>query len=338
MKKNFLNSFKQYSLCIVLILVSCLTGCEKYGSYISYGKKGFTNTNDDSTTAVKGTVPRIELTNQNTKITVYLSVTDQNGNPFTEFNEYNFTIQQVCKGSTDTTLVKDVTFSSMNQQGKNVAVAATMDYSGSMVSSDITQMEAALSDFVKYKNSADYIEIIKFSSGDDVVQAFTNDAASLQSALVAAYPGIGGSTAFFDAIYTGLTDCTTLISSKTGLLPAVIAFTDGNENNSQVSFTDVITLAQNNQIPIYSIGYGSVNQQIMGDLASMTGGRYSYTPDATQLKQLYSMISGQLKNIYQVSWSFVDPGCDEVQVIVKTTYTCKNGTYVSYTTKSFFPK
>jgi len=339
MKTRIYKSVRRFAFGGALFLLSCLVGCEDFIDFDDLGNfrhKPYSNLQDGTTTDIRLTIPRIEKSRmKSTEITVYLSVTDQDGNPLTAFNEYNFVIKQVCKGSTDTTLIGSKSFSMMDKKGKNVAVAATMDYSGSMSDSDIRNMKIALSQFVNQKNPDDYFEIIKFSDDCDVIQEFTPDVNLLQAAINGSYPD--GRTAFYDAVYTGLIDCQKFVGSNPGFLPAVIAFTDGKENNSWTSFNEILTLAQKSQIPIYTIGYGAVDQFKMEQMAAGTGGRYTYTPEAVELQDIYTTVSGQLKNIYQVTWPFNDPGCEEVEVVVETSYTCLNGTFKAWAVKSFFP-
>lgn len=332
MKTRFLNPALQFAICSGLIVACCLTGCKKE----EHVRRAYSNRNDDSTTSIQLTIPRIELSKlKTTEITVYLSVTDQDGNPLKNFNAYNFIIKQVCKGSTDTTLVGNKNFSSMDEKGTNIAVAATMDYSETMGTVDVGRMQDALSEFVRLKNDNDFFEVIKFSDGYDVVQAFTKDTTTLLDVINTYYPD--GRTAFYDAVFVGLTDCAAFLKTTSGLLPAVIAFTDGLENNSYTWLYEILDLAQKEQIPIYTIGYGDVDESVMTEMASATGGRYYYTPQSSELQELFTTVSGQLKNIYQVSWSFTDPTCDEVLVIVESTYTCANGTFKAKAVKSFFP-
>ncbi len=193
--------------------------------------KAFKNMNDDSTTAIDVTIPRIEVgQGRATTITVFLSVTDQNGNPFKEFNQYNFNIKQVCDGFTDTAVIASITFTKAQAEGYQSAAAMVMDYSGSMSGGDKKDMEKAAKQFVYLKEDQDYCEIIKFDDLYEVTLPFSSDLDQLLAAIDSDYGG--GSTAFYDATFKGIQDAADFVATNFGLIPSVLAFTDGKENAS----------------------------------------------------------------------------------------------------------
>jgi VWFA-related protein len=328
-----------FSMLIVFMLLFSMCKKDDDDDKKSPSPQPYGNMSDDTTTDLQVTIPRIELSAlKSTTITLYLSVTDQHGNPFTNFNQYNFNIRQVCDGRTDTAQIASITFTTINEEGDNISAGLTMDYSGSMSSSDIQLMEQAVTSFVTLKDPDDYMEIIKFSDGVDVVQPYTSDLSVLTQAISDTYPGAGGMTAFCDAVYFGLIDANAFVAQQTGILPAVIGFTDGWENNSiYATYSTLVDTSLYYQIPVYTVGYGDADSLSLRYLAESTGGRYFYSPDASALTDLYSLISGQLKNLYKVSWVYNDPTCLKVWVIVKATYTCANGTFTAKVEKYFYP-
>lgn len=300
------------------------------------GGKPYSNMNDDSTTAIDLTIPRIEWgTSRAATITVFLSITDQNGNPFKEFNEYNFSIKQVCDGRTDTAMIASITFTKAQAEGYNTAAAMVMDYSSSMGGTDKKNMEKACKQFMYLKEAQDYCEIIKFDDQVTIIQAFTNDMNTLLTAIDEDYGG--GSTAFYDATFTGMQEAKGFVASHFGLIPSVLAFTDGKENASELAdLPFCITMAQRDQIPVFTIGYGNVDSVALEQLGVASGGRYFYTPDSEGLVTLYSLISGQLQNLYMLTWDYDDPTCEDVLVVVHATYTCANGIFTAKTEKHLF--
>ncbi|MCK9400915.1 MAG: VWA domain-containing protein [Bacteroidales bacterium] len=298
--------------------------------------KAFKSMNDDSTTAIDVTIPRIELgLGRSTTITVFLSVTDQNGNPFKEFNQYNFNIKQVCDGYTDTAVIASITFTKAQAEGYNTAAAMTMDYSGSMGGANKKNMEKAAKQFVYLKEDQDYCEIIKFDESYEVTLPFSTDIDLLLAAIDSDYGG--GSTAFYDATFKGIQDAADFVLSNFGLIPSVLAFTDGKENSSTLAdLPFCITMSQKEQVPVFTIGYGNVDSLDLQQLAEETGGRYFYTPDSEGLTALYSLISGQLENLYMLTWEYDNPACEKVWVLVTATYTCANGTFTAKNEKYVF--
>lgn len=331
------NCLSTFILCMVFT-ASCLMldSCKKKSTE-EPTNQAYSNMKDDSTKAIDVSIPRIMLSKtKSTTITIFLSVTDQNGNPFRDFNRYNFTVKQVCDSTTDTTLVASITFTRADIEGYDMATSMVMDYSGSMAGKATKDMANAAKQFVRLKKDQDYCEIIKFDDVIQVCQTFTSDTAKLMTAIDGKYGG--GATAFYDATLKGITDASGFTTSQYGILPAVVAFTDGQDNRSVSDLLSCISAANSDQMPVYTIGFRpSVDSASLKLLAGQTGGRYYFTPDSEQLSEFYSKISRQLKNEYMLSWPFDNSTCHKVWVIVTATYTCANGTFTAKTEKYLFP-
>jgi Ca-activated chloride channel homolog len=314
-------------------------GCEKLPDPPPAMPQAYKNMTDDSTTAIKVSIPRIELADtRSTEITIYLSVTDQNGNPFRDFNQYNFLIKQVCVGEVDTEFVALITFNKLDVEGKFIATPLTLDYSGSMLGYT-QEMEDAVINFINTKQPDDQVELIKFSSSIEVVQPFTESTATLVDKVREGWNGAWGMTAFYDVTALALDDAGNFMNTHMGsFFPAVIAFTDGQDTYSYSNnMNSVISKSLLFQIPVYTLGFGGANSFVMENIANQTGGRYYYAPDITQLSSLYTLISGQLQNVYVVKWIYDNPGCTEVMIIVEASYECLNGQFYSRVEKIFYP-
>jgi len=212
-----------------------------------------------------------------------------------------------------------------SSSGQAISSSLVLDYSGSMSSTNITDMELAANTFINNMQAADRGEIIKFDDTVVVEQAYTADKAALHTAVAAHPNNYGGSTALFDAIYRGILDTTTETGQR-----AVVAFTDGGENASVLisSETALISQARSRGIPIYTIGLGSYYDQSLTDIALQTGGRFYAAPDSSQLAQIYSQIAQLFSNTMIITWpSFTYvPGAS---LRVTVTYICGTGTYTS---------
>ena len=201
----------------------------------------------------------------------------------------------------------------------------------------IGTLESATGSFIVMKNANDQIELIKFSSFIERIQQFTTDTTRLLDSLHNYWSYQFNNTAFYSAMAYGLNDVESFNNTRNGFMPAVIGFTDGQDNESTISQADLISQAINKQIPLFTLGFGMANDAILDTIARQTGGRYYYTPDITTLKNLFAMISGQLKNLYQVSWVYSNTNCSAVMLIVEANYTCKKGTFAAKTQKVFYP-
>jgi Ca-activated chloride channel homolog len=325
MKKNLLTLFA-----IAAALAVTISSCKKDDE----DPEPYSNLLDTKTTELKVTIPRIEKSQTQDKgILVYVSVTDQDGEALAEFNQHNFKMSYLCEGA-DTVKIESITITPLDQKRGDIAAGITMDYSGSMSYSDIANMENAVKQFVRLKESNDYLQLIKFASSVRVMNDFSNDTTVLIEA-VDESASIGYMTAYFDAVYTGLENADTFTMQQTNMLPAVLAFTDGYENSSYTSLGELIDKSLSTQIPVYTVGFGNVDEATMITLADTTGGRYFYTPTSDEVEELYNTISGQLRNIYSLSWQYVTITCDEITITVRVSYENANGLLTAVSSRSF---
>ena len=323
------------TLLAIVFIFGLVARCKKDATTST--RTPYKNLHDTSTTKIIASIPRMELSKlKSTQISLYLSVTDQDGKPFSEFNKYNFVIKQVCVGMQDTTIVASLSFSKLNQTGNNIATPLVLDYSGSM-DYYIADLEQAAGNFIKIKNNNDQIELIKFSTEIEKVHPFSNDSVSLLQSLHNSWAYAGNSTAFYDAMSLGLNDAEAFYLAQSNYLPAVIGFTDGVDNESYLYPDELVNQALTKQIPMYTLGFGEVDSLVLSNIATQSGGRYYYAPDMTTLQNLFTLISGQLKNLYLVTWVYDNPSCTEVLITVEASYTCSNGSFAAKTQKIFYP-
>ncbi len=177
-----------------------------------------------------------------------------------------------------------------------LSVAFVNDYSGSMSSTAITDMETAVKTFIGYMQSNDRGEYLAFGSN------IVNESAGFvaPSVLVSYVKGDGvggGATKLYDAIYQGLTD---LSGQPAGHIKALIVMTDGYDNYSTHTASDVINYAKSLKIPVFTIGLGSsVNESVLKNIANQTGGKYYRAATSADLLAIYrSLIKVVTGRIY----------------------------------------
>lgn len=310
------------------VFVFMLSGCFKNPTDPFTGTGGggsatlLTNTTDTHTTEISA------LASQATAQGIYVSVVDQDGNPLNPayFNGANFQINylgQTIQGGT-------ITVSTASSAGQSISTALTMDYSGSMSSQSIIDMESAANTFVNNMQAADRGEIIKFDDTILLIQGFTADKAALHTA-INLNPSLGGSTALFDSIYMGVTHTAHESGQR-----AVVAFTDGGENSSThypySAKQQLINDVRATGVPVYAVGLGlypgSSDEINLQDIANQTGGRYYYAPTSSQLGQIYQQIAQIFNNTMIITWpTFTYQSGATVQLTI--TYMCATGTYTT---------
>lgn len=106
-----------------------------------------------------------------------------------------------------------------------------------------------------------------------------------------------GGTAFYDAVYMALDETNKGVGIK-----AVVALTDGQDNASKHSLVEVIAHARKLGIPVYCVGLGTANSDVLKSIAKETGGSAYFTQDPMQLSNIYQMISGEIMSIYELTY------------------------------------
>jgi Ca-activated chloride channel homolog len=275
------------------------------------------NTND-KVDGIDVTIPRILL--QNGKITMFVSVTDLDGNAIKDLSSANLIIETIKDGKT--TKVSGFNLFSSTSTPTPIAASLAMDYSGSMYydTAFVPAMEAAVKSFIGLKGLTDKLEIIKFDHNVYVVQPFTTDTILLYAA-VDSVMSLSGNTAFYQACLTGLLDAAATVSSTTGVLPAVLGFTDGVNNQAPLNPDTVINMALQLQIPVYTLGFGGTPTYMpdtvtLKHIADTTGGRYYWTPDPNDIQQLYQYVNGQLTGAMVVGFPWGSKANATIRVTV----------------------
>ncbi|MBE0642086.1 MAG: VWA domain-containing protein [Bacteroidales bacterium] len=334
MKKVLLSLILLTSVLALIFTGSCRK--DDHGSIYIF--EPFINPSDHQTTRIESNLPRIVMYKDN--LMVFLSVTDQNQRPLIGLNKMNFKIEKVVDGVTTPIYDIEVFGGGVGTPG-TIGAALTLDYSGSMYydSTDVPNMETAVKYFINHKGIGDYCELIKFSSNVYVVTPFTtNDTLLLQGVDDSTY-NLKQATAFYQSCLVGLEDADSLTVTHPTLLPAVIGFTDGVNNIQPLDPDSVVSRALSMQIPVYTIGYGNYSSyppdtNTLKYIADTTGGRFYWTPNTSDLQQLYQYVSGQLTNMYVITFPFGTK--DNALIRITTTYECANGTFTTVAQKMIY--
>ena len=143
--------------------------------------------------------------------------------------------------------------------------------------------------------AGDMVALTSFSDGVYIEQDFTNDAQLLKQAVDNLYTQ--DMTAFYDALYVSVNK----VAARSGA-KCVIAFTDGMDNYSSSSPSDVIALAQRYHIPIFIIGVGSDDYSEARSIALQTGGNYYSAVTVADISNIYDQIYKQEKELYMLEF------------------------------------
>ncbi len=190
----------------------------------------------------------------------------------------------------------------------DISVALVFDASGSMIGPGQAGAIAAGNAFINNMDGViDEAAVLAFSSGVSLLQGMTTDTSALRSAVNSI--NAGGATAVWDGIYAGLEE---VIAHGKNHCRAVIALTDGGDNSSSHTPTELISLATRNRIRVYTVGLGTgIDAALLQAIATQTGGRYYQTPSGSELALIYQEIFVQITQSFRECMITYQAGCKD---------------------------
>jgi VWFA-related protein len=256
-------------------------------------------------------VQRVDITRL-PEITVYLTVLDDSGKSILGIaeSEMEVTIDGVAQ-----------TVSSLRSAlagGEYLAVGLAFDRSGSMKTALAEAKQAAV-DFLKRMSGNDQVAVVSFDDKVRVDCELSSDRGLVESAIKGI--GLGKDTALYDAVQKGLE----ILGKASTKRLALVILSDGKDNRSRLGRPDVLSLAKDKSVPLFTVGLGSpIDESCLTDLATGTGGNFFRAAGPQDLIRLYQTIAEQLQNQYVLilSSSF---GRDEAWHDLQLTYRDPSG-------------
>ena len=247
----------------------------------------------EAVSAVLVRINQLETACPTNEATAYVSVTDQGGYPLAGLQASNFSVTEGGVGLTVTSSTPvDVVY-------KPIAIAAVMDYSGSLTDQTVAfaDMKNGFSNLFSNLRPTDIGEVLKFDNEIEVVQPFTSDKAALLAAISAPFDK-GRATKLYDAVFLAVDDTAVNANHRR----AVIVATDGREEGptpgvpfSTHSLTEVINTAVSKKVPIFTIGLGSmIDRSVLQQMATATGGLFYEANTSQNLANIYQQLSSVL--------------------------------------------
>jgi Ca-activated chloride channel family protein len=185
-----------------------------------------------------------------------------------------------------------------------VTVGLVVDNSGSMRNKRPEVVTAGLA-FAKSSNPQDEFFVVNFNNS--VVRGlsphvpFTDDLQILRAGLYYGEPA--GQTALYDAIAYGLKHLNQGHRDKRTL----IVVSDGGDNVSHLSFSQLMVLVVASRATIYTVGLFDQNDQelnpgVLRKLANVSGGEYFQPGSLTEMIPVFEKISKEIRNRYTVGY------------------------------------
>jgi Ca-activated chloride channel family protein len=185
-----------------------------------------------------------------------------------------------------------------------LSIGLIFDATGSMSDKISTARDAAVT-FLKMGNPEDEFFLVTFSQQAQLAQDFTTDVTRIQNHLL--FTPAKGLTPLFDAVYLGLDK----MKSATNKRRALLLITDGEDNHSRYSFSDIKEFARERDVQIFAIGIvnpfgelaqGKTGRAIIDDLVEITGGRAFFPDSVSELQDICTKIGIELKNQYVLGY------------------------------------
>ena len=185
-----------------------------------------------------------------------------------------------------------------------VSLGVIFDVSGSMADK-IDRARDAVVEFFETANPQDEFFMITFNDQPQGVTDFTQSVEDIAERLPETMPK--GRTALLDAIYLGLHKMHAAKYEK----KAILIISDGGDNHSRYSESEIKNLAKESDVEIYSIGVYDhyfpteeerLGPQLLSDVSEITGGRAFSIENPNDLTGVAAKIGLELRNQYVLGY------------------------------------
>ena len=196
-----------------------------------------------------------------------------------------------------------------------LSVGLVFDTSGSM-GSKLDKSRQAVGQFFKTANPEDEFFLIQFNDRPELVVDFTTRVEEIQNRLT--FTQSKGRTALLDAVYMALHKMKKAKNPRKALL----IISDGGDNSSRYTESEIKKLVQEADVQIYAIGIFEVmanrgrtpeelsGPSLLSELAEQTGGRHFPVDNLNELPDVAAKIGMELRNQYILGYTPTNQGRD----------------------------
>jgi len=235
-------------------------------------------------------------------VLVPVSVYDSTNHPVTGLEKEHFKLF-------DDKVEQTVTHFSMDDDA--VAIGLVVDTSGSM-GPKLRRSRHAASAFFKTANPEDEFFLVEFNDTPRLMVPLTRHTEDIENQLL--FTQSRGRTALLDAIMLSLHE----LKKSEKKRKALLIISDGGDNSSRYSETEVRNLVRETDVLIYAIGVfepfssrgrtpeESAGPGLLTDITEQTGGRH-FPADLIELPDIAAKIGIELRNRYVLGYSPTSP-------------------------------
>ncbi|MFL6284651.1 MAG: VWA domain-containing protein [Pyrinomonadaceae bacterium] len=238
-------------------------------------------------------------------VTLTVTVTDTYGRFVTGLGKNAFSI-------VDDKTPQEITF--FSDEDAPVSLGVVFDVSGSMSGDKISKAREALSKFIDTSHSRDEYFLIGFNNRAQLLLDRTRDSDSLLEKLT--FVQTKGQTALYDATYLGVER----VARGTHPKRAILLISDGQDNSSRYTFTELRRLLKESDVIIYAIGIvdghddsqlGYTGRAILEELSGVSGGKAFFPSTSAEMNDTFERIALELRTQYSIGFrptSFANDG------------------------------
>jgi Ca-activated chloride channel family protein len=204
---------------------------------------------------------------------------------------------------------------SFGSEDAPLSIGIVFDTSGSM-GPKLDKSRQAVSEFFKTANPEDEAFLVVFNDRPDLVTPFTHNLEEIQNRLT--FTQSKGRTALLDGILLGLHTMKKAHNPR----KALIVISDGGDNSSRYTESEIKNLVKESDVQIYAIGIyenaqsrGRTPEELAGpglltDLSEPTGGRHFVVENLNELPDVAAKIGIELRNQYVLGYSSTNQARD----------------------------
>jgi VWFA-related protein len=300
-----MNYTKWYWCLIVLVLVAAGIPARAQTPFVASSR--LTPPDASSTTGSDPSDPILTIKKRVDEVNVLFIATDHHGKFVRNLNQGDFSILDDHKPP-------QAIVNFRRETDLPLELGLLVDTSGSVHSRFDFEQEAAVS-FLQHTLRANFDKafVMGFSSHSLVTQDFTDSVHLLETGVRNLHNG--GGTAMYDAIYRACREKLSKDGSDHPVRRAIIVVSDGEDNQSEVSRTQAIEMAQRAEVIVYAISTDDSGLILRGDkalqqLADTTGGRAFFPFKMKDIKNSFAAIEDELRSQYVVSYRPADFDAD----------------------------
>lgn len=193
---------------------------------------------------------------------------------------------------------------SFSAEDTPVSIGIIMDLSGSM-SNKVVRARESIIEFLRTSNPQDEFFIIGFNDRPELIEDFTSSIDDIEARLQTVRAG--KRTALLDAIYYGVNKMKQARFER----KAILIVSDGGDNRSRYTENEVRNLVRESDTQMFAIGifdaYAATTEErngplLLHDMSEETGGQLFRVDDISDMTDIATKISAELRNQYVIGY------------------------------------